>query len=74
MWEQEYKNYGIVNWSKNIVYVHKTPNYRLEINLGSGKVVELATWAGDDVNVIFTEGGKRKVRKYSTPNQFIIIS
>lgn len=73
-WDKEYKNFGVINWKGSKVFVHKTPNNRLEIQVGSGCEVEMASWAGNEVNVIFLKDGKRKVRKYSSPNRFTIIS
>ena len=73
-WTKEYKDFGAINFNGSKVFVHKTSNYKLEIDLGSGKVVEQATWAGDSVNVVYTEAGKRRVRKYTSTNQFVIIS
>ncbi len=73
-WEKEYKNYGAINFTDRKVYVYKTSNYKLEIDLGSGKIIEQANWSSDGVNVVYSENGKRKVRKYTSPNTFIILS
>ena len=60
---KEYKDFGSVTFKGSKVFVHKTVNYKLEIELGSGKVVEMATWAGDCVNVIYLEGKTRRTRR-----------
>lgn len=73
-WANEYKDYGVINFSGSSVHVHKSPNSRLLIELGGNKVVEMATWAGDYVNVVFTENGNRKVYRFSSPNSFRIVS
>lgn len=73
-WTKEYKDFGAINFNGSKVYVHKTSNSHLLIDIGSGKVVEMAVWAGDGVNITFTESGRRKVRKYTSPNQFVILS
>ena len=70
-WGKEYQNWGAINFNGSTVKVYKSSNSFLIVELGSGKIVEMSTWAGDAVNVTYTEGGKRRVRKYTSTNQFI---
>ena len=70
-WGKEYQNWGAINFNGSSVKVYKSANSFLEIALGSGKIVEMATWTGDTINVTYKEGGNRRVRKYTSTNQFI---
>ncbi len=60
-----------IKFNDNIIRIYKNESEYTTINVGEGNKVESADISNGHIQVIFSEGGLKRLRRYSTEDFFI---